>query len=81
MKCFSTSEACIATAVHEQGTSCLHSGGGKMVVVDFEGAAMLCMGVDTVSADRGPEVYADTSADKQQHQWHELMHIPYEHSI
>ena len=33
----------------EQGTSCLRSGGGEMVVKLVGRAAMLCKGIDTVS--------------------------------
>ncbi len=42
-----------------------------------------CAGALTqsVSADNSHEVYADPSADKQQHQWHELVHIKYEQSM
>ena len=48
--CFSTSETCVvATAMLEQGTSCLRSGGGETVVVLVGRAAMLCKGIDTVS--------------------------------
>ncbi len=62
--CFSTSEACVAMAMHEQGISCLRSGGGKMVVVLFDGAARLCTGINAVSIGKGHEVYAPTSANK-----------------
>jgi hypothetical protein len=40
-------------AMHEHGTLCLRSGGGEMVFVLLDRAAMLCMAIDTVSADKG----------------------------